>query len=68
MRKSRALAMALNREKKKVLGHDGIIPKTVDTSLKTCWRSSRLLPQGPLPSVHGLCGCGQDQINAPIYV
>jgi hypothetical protein len=30
IRKSRALSMALNREKKKVMGHGGTIPNTAD--------------------------------------
>ncbi len=34
MKKSRALSMALNREKKKVLGHGETIPKTVDDILE----------------------------------
>jgi hypothetical protein len=28
MRKSKALSMAINREKKKTMGHSGTIPKT----------------------------------------
>jgi hypothetical protein len=33
-RKSRALSMALNREKKKVRGHDSTIPKTTGDIIK----------------------------------
>jgi hypothetical protein len=68
MRKSKALSVAINREKKKAMGHGGTIPKTTANIIDNLPERFKNTSTGTFPPVHGLCGWGTVQTNVDIHV